>query len=169
MPGPAPKRPENRSRQPRSTGITVIDGAKARIAKPKPPEGLSAAVRESWDTFWASPLAAHTIATDVAALRRLFRLYEQRERYIEIAAEDTLSTGSTGQLVLHPLIKEVDTLDGKILALEDRYGLSPMSRLKLQVTLGDASKSLAEVNAALASRKRSDEEPEDPRALAVGK
>jgi P27 family predicted phage terminase small subunit len=121
-------------------------------------------VRESWITFWRSPLAEHVIDTDATALRRLFRMYEQRERYLEQANEETLSLGSTGQIVLHPLVKEVDALDAKILALEDRFGLSPMARLKLQVTLGDASKSLEEVNAALAPAKRAaDAEPEDPR------
>jgi P27 family predicted phage terminase small subunit len=168
MPGPAPKRPENRSRPPRRSLLTVLEPTKPRTAKPKAPDGLSAAVRGSWDTFWASPLAEHTIATDVAALERLFRFYEQRERYLDLASEDTLSLGSTGQIVLHPLIKEVDALDAKILALEDRFGLSPMSRLKLQVTLGDASKSLAEVNAALAAKQRPEEaDPDDPRRIGV--
>lgn len=137
------------------------------MAKPKAPEGLSAVNAESWDTFWASPLAAQTIATDVAALRRLFRLYEQRERYIDEAAENTLSLGSTGQIVLHPLIREVDALDAKILALEDRFGLSPMARLKLQVTFGDASRSIAEVNAALAGPVATEDDPDDPRLVGL--
>lgn len=164
MPGPAPKRPQNRSRAPRGSSLTVIDGARARAKVPPAPAGLSSAIRAVWQTFWASPLAQHVIDTDVAALRRLFRLYEQRERYIEMAADNTLSLGSTGQLTLHPLVKQVDVLDAKILALEDRYGLSPMSRLKLQVTLGDAGKSLADLNKALAATGDSSEaEPDDPR------
>jgi len=165
MPGPAPKRPENRSRVPRGAALTVLTPKRALASVPKAPEGLREAISDDWITFWRSPLAAHTIATDVAGLERLFRLYEQRERYLEEAAENTLSLGSTGQVVLHPLVKEVDALDAKILALEDRYGLSPMSRLKLQVTLGDASKSLAEVNAALAA-KQEPHEADDPRRIA---
>lgn len=60
-----------------------------------------------------------------------------------------MTTGSTGQLALHPLYKHVSTLDEKITALEDRFGLTPLARLKLGAQLGDAAKSLDQLNRAL--------------------
>jgi hypothetical protein len=41
--------------------------------------------------------------------------------------------------------------DAKILSLEDRFGMSPLSRLKLQVIVGDANRSIAETNKRLAT------------------
>lgn len=167
MPGPAPKRAENRSRRPRGASLTVMPPSKSRIAKPKPPDGLLESIGESWEAFWASPLAQHTITSDLPALRRLFRLYHQREVYLTAGSEESLTRGSTGQMTLNPLLKEVDALDAKILALEDRFGLSPMARLKLQVTFGDASRSIAEVNAALAAPIAAEEDPDDPRLVGL--
>jgi P27 family predicted phage terminase small subunit len=172
MPGPAPKRPENRSRVPRGSSMTVLPGglAEPKIVPPPAPAKILGSTRRAWQAFWASPLAKHTIPTDHEALRRLFRLYDQRERYLIEGSKRTVSLGSTGQLVIHPLLKEVDAIDAKILTLEDRFGLSPMSRLKLQVTLGDASRSLEELNKLLATGTTvEDDEAEDPRSVAGGR
>ncbi len=147
--------------------MTVLGGSGSRVTRPSAPANILAPVRAAWDAFWASPLAEHTITTDVLGLRRLFRLYDQRERYLVEGAKATLSVGSTGQVVLNPLLKEVDTIDAKILTLEDRFGLSPMARLKLQVTLGDASRSLAELNASLGRQDEPEEESDDPRRVGI--
>jgi hypothetical protein len=172
MPGPAPKRPENRTRRPRGTALVTLPGGKGRsgplIPRPEAPKGILPRVVALWETFWGSPLADHVIDSDRAALGRLFGYYDQRERFLEQGMKAAVVAGSTGQSTLSPLLKQVDILDGKILALEDRFGLSPMARLKLQVTLGDASRSLADINAALtASRDEPEAEPaDDPRRIA---
>jgi hypothetical protein len=57
--------------------------------------------------------------------------------------------GSQGQYVLNPLYRQMVTLETEIRNLEDRFGLSPMARLKLGVTFGDAARSLADINANL--------------------
>lgn len=171
MPGPAPKRPQNRSRLPRAAALTLVPSPERptdrATAVPEPPGRILPRIRALWTTFWQSPLAAHVIDSDRGALERLFRLYDQRERYLVAGSKLAMTTGSTGQLTLNPLIKQVDVLDGKILALEDRFGLSPMARLKLQVTLGDASRSLADLNAALGGAETGPDEPaDDPREAA---
>lgn len=137
----------------------------ASISPPEPPKGLSKDVAAAWRTFWSSPLAAQTTEADLIALRRLFRLYDQRERFARAGMKDPLAHGSAGQLALNPFLKHVPTLDAEILALEDRFGLSPMARLKLQVTLGDAADGLAKLKAALLEE---DEPDEDIRLAVVG-
>lgn len=165
MPGPPPDLKSERSKR---RGLTVLGVSGSKVTRPPAPAGILAPVRVAWDVFWDSPLAQHTISTDILGLRRLFRLYDQRERYLREGAQETLKVGSAGQMVLNPLLKEVDALDAKILALEDRFGLSPMARLKLQVTLGDATRSLKDINAALGQDNRPVEEADDPRRVGLG-
>ena len=131
MPGPPPKRPERRTRQPR--GALAIVPSSGAVRKPPAPQGLTKAVTEAWAAFWASELAPMTLPADMIALRRLFRLYDQRERFAEAGFGEALTEGSTGQMVLNPLIRHLPTLDAEILALEDRFGLSPMARLNTSV------------------------------------
>ena len=67
-----------------------------------------------------------------------------------------------GQTVEHPLIKIGNTLRSELRNLEDRTGLSPMARLRLGVKVGEAARSLDEMNRRL---RRTDEEELDPRTV----
>lgn len=161
MPGPPPNPHSARSQK---RGLTVLVTPEAEDY-PSPPSGLLKPVRDAWDAFWTSPLRQHVIASDLPALRRLFGFYDRRERFDREGISDPVVTGSTGQMALNALLKEVDVIDAKILALEDRFGMSPMARLKLQVQLGDASRSIAETNARLATGVLDEPEAPDPRRL----
>jgi len=167
MPGPPPKPAISRTRQPRGSALRMVQPLEdGRRAVPKPPKGLSKPLAHAWEVFWASPLAAHTTEADLMALLRLFRLYQQRDNYDRIGSEEPLVPGSTKQMTLNPLLRELDSLDTKILALEDRFGLSPRARLQLQVTVGDAADAqhkLQRLNAALAPP----DEDVDARLVAV--
>lgn len=105
-------------------------------------------VREAWAELWSSPLAGHFRPTDVPALRRLFdyrhQLIEAGERY----AEEPMTVGSMGQPVLSPWAAEVHRLEATVQKLEDRFGLTPMSRLRLGVTYEEGV-SLAQRNSQL--------------------
>jgi hypothetical protein len=131
---------------------------------PPPPRGLSRAMQDEWAVFWASPQAAHVVPSHLPALRRLFELRYQRETYAREGAKETLVRGSTGQSTLNPLLKELDAIDAKILALEDRFGLSPKHSIVLSGQFDDAYRAAAEANAALATGF---EAPEEPRRLAA--
>lgn len=146
--------PNPNSARSKRRGITVLPALTPESdipALPEAPDGLSPQVFASWAAFWRSPLRNHVIESDLPALRRLFEFYERRARFDEEGMNEPVTRGSQGQEVLSALLKEVDVLDAKILALEDRFGMSPLSRLKLQVKVGDASRSIAETNARLAS------------------
>jgi phage terminase small subunit len=77
-----------------------------------------------------------------------------------------LVTGSTGQPTLNPLLKEASELAGKLLTLERDYGLTPKSWVDLGGALGDATRSLANINADLADDEP-DEDFTDPRLTAM--
>jgi hypothetical protein len=160
--------PKPNSRMSQKRGITILDGGRPAPALPElptPPADLSAPIAEAWAAFWRSPLRVAVIETDLPALRRLFEMYERRAQFDEAGMREPVVVGSQQQEVLSALLREVDVLDSKILALEDRFGMSPLSRLRLQVKVGDASRSIAATNARLAAGAldASDDQAEDLR------
>lgn len=147
MPGPPPKpadRRQNRGRR----DLGLVSAAAADLAIPAADPKWLAATRDAWVGYWESPVAsAVDRSSDLPGLERLFSLRDERERCYRSAKRARLVDGSTGQPVLNPLYKHMSTLDASILALEDRLGLSPMARLKLGVQIGQARRTLADLNA----------------------
>lgn len=105
-------------------------------------------VQQAWGELASSPLAQHYRPTDLPSLRRLFDL---RDRLISAQRkfdEDPVVAGSMGQQVMSPWAVEVHRLEAEIQKLEDRFGLTPLSRLRLGVTYEEGV-SLAGRNAQL--------------------
>ena len=148
-------------------GLVRIGGRVAE-APPAPDPKLLAITRTAWEEFWASPLARLvSTSTDLMALRRLFMFYDEQERSLRAYRRQRLTRGSTGQLVVNPILKAI--APGDLLALEDRFGMSPRSRLQLGVILGDAARSLSDINAELDRDDvdELDDEDDDPRLIAL--
>src|SRR5436309_546039 len=122
MPGPAPK-PTGARRRRNKGGSAVKLAATAKVrhgvaqlpALPGARE-LLPSTREWWKTVWASPMAAVYLEADVPALARLATLVDRQER------------GEAGSRLL-----------GEIRSLEDRFGLSPLARRRLQWEVEQAS------------------------------
>ena len=132
------------------------------IPTPLPPDGLLPLTTAAWAAYWASPLAQIvTTGTDLMALRRLFRFYDEQERAMVAYRRGRTVRGATGQTRLNPVLSAIAPSD--ILALEDRFGLNPRSRLVLGVILGDAARRLADLNRDLGE---DDDEP-DPRLIVL--
>lgn len=167
---PAKKRPDNRQGRGTTDLATSAPPAKA----PPPPHvhhsGKSRPMlkmhRDSWAEFWATELASLVQPGDHRALTRLWQLYDLRERMQRAALAQPFATGSTGQIVTHPALKEMASLDGRIQALEDRFGLTPKARLQLGVTLGNAAKSLDDMNRQFAEEV-DDDRYADPRGNVI--
>jgi P27 family predicted phage terminase small subunit len=108
---------------------------------------------ERWVIFWNSPLASQVEPSDQGAFRRLFKLYDEIERMWEaIELTGRVVEGSQGQPRPNPLYKQVQEFQAEARQLEDRFGLSPMSRLRLGITFADAQASLDGLNARLAAK-----------------
>lgn len=117
---------------------------------------------EHWVAFWSSSLSSQVEQSDVPALRRLFWLYDELGRMRE-ALEDTgrVVAGSQGQPRPNPLYKQISELQSEARQLEDRFGLSPRSRLQLGIALGAAHASLDSLNDRLAAKVADDEAWDD--------
>lgn len=151
------KPPNPNSARSKRRGLVQVLPAPMVVVRREPPAGLSASAGAAWDTYWQSPMARFVIDSDLPALRRLFELYDQRAEFLDEGLREPLVEGSQHQPKISPYLREADVIDEKILALEDRFGMSPLSRLKLQVIVGDASRSIAETNARLSAATADDE------------
>jgi len=108
---------------------------------------------ERWAAFWGSPLASQVESSDEGAFRRLFKLYDEIDRLWEaVDATGRIVEGSQGQPRPNPLFKQVQEFQAEARQLEDRFGLSPMARLRLGITFADAQASLDGLNARLAAK-----------------
>jgi len=110
MPGPVPKPPGQRRRRNKAVKAEQLPAISAKATPILPDsDGLLERTREWWKTVWSSPMAAVFLEADVAALARLASLVNRVHR------------GESSARLL-----------GEIRALEDRFGLSPLARRRLQ-------------------------------------
>ena len=75
------KEPERRQRR-NKPQVLSIGGLGEGGEIPEAPAGLLTVTRKAWAEFWTTPLAMHMQVTDLPALRRLFRYYDESERVI---------------------------------------------------------------------------------------
>jgi P27 family predicted phage terminase small subunit len=123
-------------------------------------------VQQEWKTLWSTPMAqTFDRVTDLPALTRLFQLKDDRERIYRAVRKKWLVKGSVGQIVVNPLVKQIREMDTEIRQLEDRFGLTPMSRLKLGVQFGEAHRSLDALNRSLDGDQDEKADPEVVRIL----
>jgi P27 family predicted phage terminase small subunit len=173
MPGPPPKPPDRRQGRGARTstkraGAGLVALPAGKVEAPPPPAGLLKATRDAWERFWGSSLASLVVPdTDLLALRRLWTLYDERARALNGYRKARLVRGSMGQVALSPLARVIEACDAEIRALEDRFGLTPMARLRLGVQLGEAARSLEDLSAALDDEGDQETAGQDPRRLLV--
>ncbi len=117
--------------------------------------------RTAWASYWSSSLPQLLTDADHSALLRLFGMYDERERLNRQFRKSPFVTGSTGQTVAHPSAKLVASLDGRIVALEDRFGITPLARMKLGIAIGEAARSLEDLNSEFDEDEK--EDGKDPR------
>ncbi len=122
------------------------------VAIPEPPSGLLRATAATWAQLWSSPLASTFLPSDMPALERLFELRDEWTRVTHVARKARLTVGHKQQPVLNPLLRYAAEINAEVRALEDRYGLSPRSRLALGIAFGEAHRSLDALNAEFMER-----------------
>ena len=103
---------------------------------PMPDPGWLPEVAEAWHEFHSSALANPKVfkPTDLPALRRLFTYRDRLLHATQQFDDDPTVTGSMQQVVLSPWAAEVHRLEAEIQKLEDRFGLTPLARLRLGVS-----------------------------------
>ena len=151
---PSPKKPADRRQNHKTNdvGVVVVEPGVAR-AVPAADSVWREQTVERWVHFWGSPLASQVEPSDEGAFRRLFWIYDELDRLREaIEVTGRVVEGSQGQPRPNPLYKQVESFQAEARQLEDRFGLSPLSRLRLGITFADAQASLDGLNARLAAK-----------------
>lgn len=145
MPVP-PKPPERRQRRNApGPGAQLAPTQDAWAGIPAPNAEWPAPIVEAWRAYWDSDLAATVLPTDLLALRRLYGLYTRLEKATHVLEAEPWVEGSKGQRRRNPVEATFTPLMAEIRQLEDRFGLSPLARLRLGVTLGEAARSLEDM------------------------
>lgn len=117
-----------------------------------PPELVDSAkmlktTRTAWAEFWTSPLCSILVPeSDLPALTRMFHLADELERCRRAFTKERITAGSNGQPVVNPLGAFMLALAKEVRSLEDRFGGSVVSRLRLSIDLDAASRSLDAMN-----------------------
>ncbi len=148
---PTPKDSEYRQRRNQPRALEAVAASRGELAPvedyPAAPDGLLERTKGRWAAFWRSPVAVLVDRTsDLPALGRLFELYDDADRFRLHIREAAMVEGSKGQMVRNPFVKDLKDTQSAILALEDRFGLSPRARLGLNLSLVGAAKTLADLN-----------------------
>lgn len=146
---------------------------------PEPDREWLPETRSEWAELWRSDLSRRIEPVDGPAVRRLFEWRDEqtrarrRAKVLRSEAEkEATVVGSKGQPVANPLFSTADAADAqalaietRIVALEDRIGLSPKARLNLGVT-EQHGMNLAARNAQIAAAIREAmSSATDPRAV----
>lgn len=99
---------------------------------PPAPAKLGDAGKALWQALWEAGGDAYSPKTDIYIIERYCRFHERRIELSDLIDEEGwISSGSKGQTILHPAARALADVESKMLALEDRLGLSPESRLRL--------------------------------------
>lgn len=108
---------------------------------PQRPPGLCETLQSEWHDLWISPLADVIHEVDVPVLRRLF-LYRQEHRDLMRAwrdmEPDERIIENRGTTRMHPYEARIRNLETQMLAIEDRFGLSPASRARLELDISNS-------------------------------
>lgn len=139
-----PRRP---TAQPLRALPAVAEGDLAMII-PKVPSALSEKSKEAWVRLWSSPLRrVLDPLLDVDTIEMLLRMRDERDTEFRMGKRQRVVMGSQGQPVINPALSHAMVLQKEIRAIEGSLGLNPSARLKLGILLGDATRSIGDINA----------------------
>jgi P27 family predicted phage terminase small subunit len=149
---PARKKPPGaqQDRRPSRVGLAlqVVDGTPAEIpAPPSPAGGLLKSTRDLWDTYWRSAIASAALEVDrLGVLERWIVARDEWMRATNAFRRKRIVEGSQGQPVLNPLASYIASREATMAKCEAELGGSPMARLKLGITVGQAKLTAHELN-----------------------
>ena len=131
---------------------------------PKAPAGLGLDELKQWDAYWTSPQAQLLLETEHVIVGRYIDALARYRRATELADANPVTRGSQGQDVESPYYSIAERALKTAERCEAQLGVGPLHRMKLGVQVGEASRSLADLNAALMGGEV-DDDGDDPRAI----
>lgn len=130
----------NPAGNPRSSVMPAEPGPENLIPyePPPPPDHLGEFGLDVWESVWSVGEAVYNTKTDYFIIERYASLQERRHQLMAaIEGQGYLVVGSQGQDVLNPLVRVVQDVESKLVALEDRLGLSPEARVRLGIAAAE--------------------------------
>lgn len=110
---------------------------------PEPPDHLREVGRSYWSFVWRAGGHAYNASTDTPTVERYCSLQDRRASLLAtLDAEGFTTVGSQGQVVAHPAARLLSDVETKLMALEDRLGLSPEARLRLGLAASNVRSAL---------------------------
>ena len=114
------------------------------VSVPPHPKSLKSYGKKLWCEIWYAGRNAYQVETDALIIERYCQLQERRRELLALVEnEGYVTQGSQGQLVSHPAVKILDSVEGRLGPIEDRLGLSPESRLRLGISSVEHTSKLA--------------------------
>lgn len=163
---PRPKKPPGTAVDSRNGArLSLVAPAAGVTGVPTAPKGLPAPERRWWREFWASPQAALILSTEHVIVQRWAEALARYRQATELADADPISKGSMGQEVESPYYGIAEKALKTAERCEAQLGLGPLHRMKLGVQVGEASRSLADLNAALTAGGDLGDDGGDPRVI----
>lgn len=108
---------------------------------PRAPAHLKATGRDIWRAVWQAGSGAYSPDTDRNLILRYAELYDRRADLLAVVEDDGLMTiGSTGQPVVNPALRFVESTEKELRAIETSMGFSPESRMRLGIVAAEARK-----------------------------
>jgi len=116
------------------TAPVVYEGRAPRV-----PAHLKRVGKEVWRTVWAAGSGAYSPETDRYIILRYAELHDRRAHLLASVDNDGLmTTGSTGQPVVHPAMRYVESTEKELRAIETVIGFTPEARMRLGIVAAEA-------------------------------
>ena len=138
-------------RGPIANGATTL--ADDAMPTPTHPADLHPKLQYEWEQYWESDVARAADGVDIPMVERLWlyrdelfrsqlawNLMGDTDRWIE-------PTRNRNTVVAHPMVRRMEKLESQIVTLENLLGLSPLSRARLGIELGQAQLTWKQVEA----------------------
>ena len=114
-----------------SSTIPVSTRSHTAGLAPDPPTTLGEVGKGLWTELWGLAGGLFQV-TDQWTIERWCSLTERRYQLLAVVeAEGMMCVGSTGQPVVHPALRLIDAIEGRLPGLEAVLALTPESRARL--------------------------------------
>ena len=111
--------------------VPTLTRSNVAVLIPDVPANLGEIGQGLWSTLWELGAGLYMMS-DQWAVERWCSLQERRYQLLALVdAEGLMQVGSTGQPVVHPAMKMVDAIEGRLPGLEAVLALTPESRARL--------------------------------------
>ena len=135
------KSPDLRTGRPNGAAIPEPAPVVHEGRAPRSPSHLKAMGREVWRAVWSAGNGAYSPDTDRNIILRYAELHDRRAELLDaVNADGLMSIGSTGQPVVHPAMRFVESTEKELRAIEAVIGFTPEARLRLGITAAEAQR-----------------------------